>query len=41
MDVRKLIEDYPNVPIKSQVGKESVLLYSAVVVITESSNCSE
>ena len=28
-------------PIKSQAGKGSVLLYSAVVVITESSNCSE
>ena len=28
-------------PIKSQVGKGSVLVYSAVVVITESSNCSE
>ena len=27
--------------IKSQAGKGSVLLYSAVVVITESSNCSE
>ena len=27
--------------IKSQVGKGSVLLYSVVVVITESSNCSE
>ena len=27
--------------IKSQVGKESVLVYSMVVVITESSNCSE
>ena len=28
-------------PIKSQVGKESVLLYSAVVDFDESSNCSE
>ena len=27
--------------IKSQVGNESVLVYSAVVDITESSNCTE
>ena len=28
-------------PIKSHVGKELVLLYSVVVVITEVSHCSE
>ena len=37
MDIRILVEEENDMPIKSQVGKGSVLVYGAVVDFEESS----